>query len=115
MLCARTSGGHHGRSGVSNRATSTRASSTFASASSDQSGPYFAPTRTSNRLGIAYGGLLHLTGDPDRPRCDPGSPCRDYLTGVFAACAAVAGLYGRDIGDADARAAAKGASGAVGR
>ena len=35
--------------------------------------------------GIAYGGLLHLTGDPDRPPVRPGVTVSDYLTGVFAA------------------------------
>ncbi len=62
-----------------------------------QSGPY-SPRPGLDRLGIAYGGLLHLTGDPDRPPVRPGVTVSDYLTGVFAACAAVAGLYGRDAG-----------------
>ena len=42
-----------------------------------------------DRLGIAYGGLLHLTGYPDRPPVRPGVTISDYLTGVFAAEAAV--------------------------
>ena len=45
---------------------------------------------------MAYGGLLHLTGEPDRPPVRPGVTISDYLTGVFAAMAAVAGLYRRD-------------------
>ncbi|MFL6239868.1 MAG: CaiB/BaiF CoA transferase family protein [Actinomycetes bacterium] len=49
-----------------------------------------------DRLGIAYGGLLHLTGYPDRPPVRPGVTVSDYLTGVFAAEAALAALYGRD-------------------
>lgn len=61
-----------------------------------QSGPY-SPRPGLDRLGIAYGGLLHLTGDPDRPPVRPGVTVSDYLTGVFAAFAAVAGLYGRDV------------------
>ncbi|HUA94327.1 MAG TPA: CaiB/BaiF CoA-transferase family protein, partial [Acidimicrobiales bacterium] len=48
---------------------------------------------------IAFGGLLHLTGEPDRPPVRPGVTVADYLTGVFAAVAAVAGLYERDRGD----------------
>lgn len=60
-----------------------------------QSGPY-SPRPGLDRLGIAYGGLLHLTGDPDRPPVRPGVTVSDYLTGVFAAYAAVAALYGRD-------------------
>jgi formyl-CoA transferase len=63
-----------------------------------QSGPY-SPRPGLDRLGIAYGGLLHLTGEPDRPPVRPGVTVADYLTGVFAAMSAVAGLYGRDIGD----------------
>ena len=62
-----------------------------------QSGPY-APRPGLDRLGIAFGGLLHLTGDPDRPPVRPGVTVSDYLTGVFAAFAAVAALYGRDGG-----------------
>jgi crotonobetainyl-CoA:carnitine CoA-transferase CaiB-like acyl-CoA transferase len=49
-----------------------------------------------DRLGIGYGGLLHLTGDPDRPPVRPGVTVSDYLTGTFAAHAAVAALYRRD-------------------
>ena len=60
-----------------------------------QTGPY-APRPGLDRLGIAFGGLLHLTGDPDRPPVRPGVTVSDYLTGVFAAFAAVASLYGRD-------------------
>lgn len=60
-----------------------------------QSGPN-SPRPGLDRLGIAYGGLLNLTGDPDRPPVRPGVTVSDYLTGVFAAMAAVAGLYGRD-------------------
>jgi len=64
-----------------------------------QDGPY-SPRPGLDRLGIAYGGLLHLTGEPDRPPVRPGVTISDYLTGVFAAMAAVAGLYRRDIGAA---------------
>ncbi|HEY1652095.1 MAG TPA: CaiB/BaiF CoA-transferase family protein [Acidimicrobiales bacterium] len=60
-----------------------------------QSGPY-APRPGLDRLGIAFGGLLHLTGEPDRPPVRPGVTISDYLTGTFAAFAAVAALYGRD-------------------
>ncbi|MBL8774777.1 MAG: CoA transferase [Acidimicrobiales bacterium] len=57
-----------------------------------------------DRLGIGYGGLLHLTGYPDRPPVRPGITISDYLTGVFAAQASTAALYARD---------ARGGSGAV--
>ncbi len=49
-----------------------------------------------DRLGIGYGGLLHLTGYRDRPPVRTGVTISDYLTGVFAAQAAVAALYRRD-------------------
>lgn len=51
-----------------------------------------------DRNGVAYGGLLHLTGEPDRPPVRPGLTVSDYLTGVFAAQAATALLYERDVG-----------------
>jgi crotonobetainyl-CoA:carnitine CoA-transferase CaiB-like acyl-CoA transferase len=60
-----------------------------------QTGPY-SPRPGLDRLGIAFGGLLHLTGEPDRPPVRPGVTVSDYLTGTFAAFAAVAALYGRD-------------------
>jgi crotonobetainyl-CoA:carnitine CoA-transferase CaiB-like acyl-CoA transferase len=59
-----------------------------------QDGPY-AQRPGLDRLGIAYGGLLQLTGERDRPPVRPGVTISDYLTGVFAALAAVAGLFER--------------------
>ena len=49
-----------------------------------------------DRLGIGFGGLMHLTGYPDRPPVRVGVTISDYLTGVFAAQAATAALYERD-------------------
>jgi crotonobetainyl-CoA:carnitine CoA-transferase CaiB-like acyl-CoA transferase len=49
-----------------------------------------------DRQGIAYGGLLHLTGYPDRPPVRTGVTISDYLTGSLAAHAATAALYARD-------------------
>lgn len=60
-----------------------------------QDGPYSARPGL-DRLGIAYGGLLNLTGYPDRPPVRPGVTVSDYLTGVFAALWALGALYGRD-------------------
>ncbi len=60
-----------------------------------QDGPY-APRPGLDRVGIGYGGLLHLTGYPDRPPVRVGVTISDYLTGVFAAHAATASLYARD-------------------
>ena len=64
-----------------------------------QDGPY-AQRPGLDRLGIGYGGLLNITGYPDRPPVRPGVTTSDYLTGVFAAQAAVAALYRRDAGPA---------------
>lgn len=60
-----------------------------------QDGPYSRRPGL-DRMGIAYGGLLFLTGYPDRPPVRPGVTVSDYLTGVFAAQAATAALYARD-------------------
>ena len=57
-----------------------------------------------DRVGIGFGGLMHLTGYADRPPVRVGVTLSDYLTGVFAAQAATAALYRRD---------ARGGSGAV--
>ena len=61
-----------------------------------QDGPYSLRPGL-DRLGIGYGGLLHLTGYPDRPPVRVGVTISDYLTGVFAAQAATAALYARDV------------------
>ncbi len=60
-----------------------------------QDGPY-AGRPGLDRVGIGYGGLLNLTGYPDRPPVRVGVTISDYLTGVFAANAAVSALYARD-------------------
>jgi crotonobetainyl-CoA:carnitine CoA-transferase CaiB-like acyl-CoA transferase len=61
-----------------------------------QDGPY-AGRPGLDRMGIGYGGLLQLTGYPDRPPVRVGVTISDYLTGVFSAHAAVAALYARDV------------------
>ncbi len=60
-----------------------------------QDGPYSRRTGL-DRVGIAYGGLLHITGYPDQPPVRPGVTISDYLTGTFAAEAVLAALYRRD-------------------
>ena len=60
-----------------------------------QDGPY-ASRPGLDRMGIGYGGLLQLTGYPDRPPVRVGVTISDYLTGVFSAHAAVSALYARD-------------------
>src|SRR6476620_2440699 len=68
-----------------------------------QDGPY-SERPGLDRVGIGYGGLLHLTGYPDRPPVRVGGTISDYLAGVFAAQAATAALYAGD---------ARGGTGAV--
>jgi crotonobetainyl-CoA:carnitine CoA-transferase CaiB-like acyl-CoA transferase len=60
-----------------------------------QTGPY-RDRPGLDRNGIAMGGLLYLTGYPDRPPVRPGLIVSDYLTGVFNAFAIVSALYERD-------------------
>src|SRR5215813_9405042 len=60
-----------------------------------QDGPY-ARRPGLDRMGIGYGGLLQLTGYADRPPVRVGVTISDYLTGIFAAHAAVSALYARD-------------------
>lgn len=60
-----------------------------------QDGPY-TPRPGLDRVGVAFGGLMHLTGETDRPPVRVGVTISDYLTAVFAAQAAVAALYARD-------------------
>jgi crotonobetainyl-CoA:carnitine CoA-transferase CaiB-like acyl-CoA transferase len=60
-----------------------------------QDGPY-SERPGLDRMGIAYGGLLGLTGYKDRPPVRPGVTISDYLSGVFAAESVVAALYRRD-------------------
>jgi crotonobetainyl-CoA:carnitine CoA-transferase CaiB-like acyl-CoA transferase len=60
-----------------------------------QTGPY-RDRPGLDRNGIALGGLLYLTGYPDRPPVRPGLIVSDYLTGVFNAFAIVSALYERD-------------------
>jgi crotonobetainyl-CoA:carnitine CoA-transferase CaiB-like acyl-CoA transferase len=60
-----------------------------------QDGPY-ASRPGLDRMGIGYGGLLQVTGYPDRPPVRVGVTISDYLTGLFSAHAAVAALYARD-------------------
>ena len=61
-----------------------------------QSGPY-RDRPGLDRNGIGFGGLLYLTGYPDRPPVRPGIIISDYLTGVFNALAIMIALYHRDV------------------
>jgi crotonobetainyl-CoA:carnitine CoA-transferase CaiB-like acyl-CoA transferase len=61
-----------------------------------QDGPY-RDRPGLDRNGIGFGGLLYLTGYPDRPPVRPGIIISDYLTGVFNALAIMIALYHRDV------------------
>lgn len=60
-----------------------------------QTGPY-RDRPGLDRNGIAFGGLLYITGYPDRPPVRPGFLTSDYITGVFNAFAIMLALYHRD-------------------
>jgi crotonobetainyl-CoA:carnitine CoA-transferase CaiB-like acyl-CoA transferase len=60
-----------------------------------QTGPY-RDRPGLDRNGIAMGGLLHLTGYPDRPPVRPGVIVSDYLTAIFNALSLMIALYYRD-------------------
>lgn len=64
-----------------------------------QDGPY-SKRPGLDRLGIGYGGLLHLTGYPGEPPVRPGVFVSDYLTGTMAAAAVLAALHDRSRGGA---------------
>jgi crotonobetainyl-CoA:carnitine CoA-transferase CaiB-like acyl-CoA transferase len=60
-----------------------------------QTGPY-RDRPGLDRNGIAMGGLMYITGYPDRPPVRPGVIVSDYLTGVFNAFSFLAAVYERD-------------------
>lgn len=60
-----------------------------------QEGPY-RDRPGLDRNGIALGGLLGITGYPDRPPVRPGIIVADYLTAVFNAVGVLAALLERD-------------------
>lgn len=60
-----------------------------------QDGPY-RDRPGLDRNGIALGGLLYVTGYPDRPPVRPGIVISDYVTGIFNALSIMIALYERD-------------------
>jgi crotonobetainyl-CoA:carnitine CoA-transferase CaiB-like acyl-CoA transferase len=60
-----------------------------------QTGPYRGRPGL-DRNGIAMGGLMYITGYPDRPPVRPGVIVSDYLTGVFNAFSILAAVFERD-------------------
>ncbi len=63
-----------------------------------QTGPY-KDRPGLDRNGIAFGGLLYLTGYPDQPPVRPGVIVSDYVTGIFNALSIMIALYHRDVHD----------------
>ncbi|MGI8549503.1 MAG: CaiB/BaiF CoA transferase family protein [Dehalococcoidia bacterium] len=61
-----------------------------------QDGPY-SQRRGYDRIGMAFGGLLHVTGDPDQPPAHPGFMLADYITGMFNAMGLLMAVYNRDV------------------
>jgi crotonobetainyl-CoA:carnitine CoA-transferase CaiB-like acyl-CoA transferase len=60
-----------------------------------QTGPY-RKRPGYDRVGVAFGGLWHITGLPDSEPVRPGTSLADYLTGAFGALGLMFALYHRD-------------------
>lgn len=61
-----------------------------------QDGPY-RMRRGYDRIGMAFGGLLHLSGEPDGPPAHPGYMLADYMTAMFGALGLMFAVYNRDV------------------
>jgi formyl-CoA transferase len=60
-----------------------------------QTGPY--STRAAyDRIGLAFSGLLNITGDADRPPLRPGTAMADYQSAILGAFSVMLALYHRD-------------------
>ncbi|MCK1513200.1 CoA transferase [Bradyrhizobium sp. 190] len=60
-----------------------------------QTGPY-ASRAGYDRMGLAMGGVLNITGYPDRAPVRPGTAMADYQTALFGAFGTMVALYNRD-------------------
>ena len=60
-----------------------------------QTGPYSEKVAY-DRIALAFGGLMHLTGFPDRPPLRPGVSIADYQGALFGALSMMMALYHRD-------------------
>ena len=60
-----------------------------------QTGPYRARAAY-DRIALAFGGTMHLTGYPDRPPVKFGVSIADYQSSLFGALALMMALYNRD-------------------
>jgi crotonobetainyl-CoA:carnitine CoA-transferase CaiB-like acyl-CoA transferase len=61
-----------------------------------QTGP-MAPRAGYDRMGLAFGGVLGITGYSDRAPVRPGTAVADYQTALFGAFGAMVALYNRDV------------------
>jgi crotonobetainyl-CoA:carnitine CoA-transferase CaiB-like acyl-CoA transferase len=61
-----------------------------------QSGP-FSQRAGYDRMGLAYSGVMNITGYPDRPPVRVGVSLADYSTATFGAYALMMALYKRDV------------------
>jgi len=50
-----------------------------------------------DRIGLAYGGITYLSGEPDGAPMRPGVAIADYSSGLFCALGILIALYNRDI------------------
>jgi crotonobetainyl-CoA:carnitine CoA-transferase CaiB-like acyl-CoA transferase len=50
-----------------------------------------------DRIGLAFGGLMHVTGHADRPPVKPGNSMADYQSALFGAMSVMMALYHRDV------------------
>lgn len=62
-----------------------------------QTGPY-RERAGYDRIGQAFGGLMHITGYPDRAPIRPGTAIADYQSALFAAFGTLLALFARDTG-----------------
>ncbi len=61
-----------------------------------QTGPY-SHKPGFDRIGLAMGGMLHITGFPDGPPIKPGLSVADFLTAQFAVIGVMFAIYNRDV------------------
>jgi crotonobetainyl-CoA:carnitine CoA-transferase CaiB-like acyl-CoA transferase len=50
-----------------------------------------------DRIGLAFGGLMQVSGHADRPPVKPGNSMADYQSALFGAMAVMMALYHRDV------------------
>lgn len=61
-----------------------------------QTGPY-SHKPGFDRMGLAMGGLLHITGFPDGPPIKPGLSVADFMTAMFGVIGIMFAIYNRDV------------------